>query len=190
MINFEKLGFKVEYGSKHNPHNALIYFSEGPYIELLSQAPVPSYVHFLLNILGKRPVARRFQRWKNTPEGFFGLCLENYEKDFTKEEEILSFYKQKYFITKSTRTDPSNRNLKWKLLFPYNLQLPFLMTYFNIDPKPKDFVHPNGVKEISSISFGTDASLIPIINELCDDDVLELHVGDGVKSLTYGEHSH
>ena len=30
---FEEEGFKVEYGSKHNPKNALIYFSEGPYIE-------------------------------------------------------------------------------------------------------------------------------------------------------------
>ncbi len=27
---FEKSGFKVEYGSKTKPHNALIYFSEGP----------------------------------------------------------------------------------------------------------------------------------------------------------------
>ncbi len=26
---FEKLGFNVEYGSKRNPHNALIYFFRG-----------------------------------------------------------------------------------------------------------------------------------------------------------------
>ena len=34
---FEEDGFKVEYGSKHNPKNALIYFSEGPYIEILEK---------------------------------------------------------------------------------------------------------------------------------------------------------
>ena len=34
---FEKSGFKVEYGSKTKPHNALIYFSEGPYIEILEK---------------------------------------------------------------------------------------------------------------------------------------------------------
>ena len=33
---FRDLGFHVEYGSKHNPQNALIYFSHGPYIELLA----------------------------------------------------------------------------------------------------------------------------------------------------------
>jgi hypothetical protein len=35
---FEKSGFKVEYGSKKKPHNALIYFSEGPYIEILEKS--------------------------------------------------------------------------------------------------------------------------------------------------------
>ena len=49
---FQNLGFKVEYGSKSKPHNALIYFSEGPYIELLHKAPVPIYVNIILRLLG------------------------------------------------------------------------------------------------------------------------------------------
>lgn len=28
------------------------------------------------------------------------------------------------------------------------MQLPFRMTYFNIDPKPVNFIHPNGIKRI------------------------------------------
>jgi len=32
---WRKKGFTVEYGRTKNPMNALIYFSEGPYIELL-----------------------------------------------------------------------------------------------------------------------------------------------------------
>ncbi len=27
---FKKKGFEVEYGTKKNPYNAIIYFSEGP----------------------------------------------------------------------------------------------------------------------------------------------------------------
>ena len=34
VTKFQNMGFKVEFGSKNKPHNALIYFSEGPYIEL------------------------------------------------------------------------------------------------------------------------------------------------------------
>ena len=179
------MGFKVELGSKNKPHNALIYFSEGPYIELLNKAPVPFYINLILRLLGKGKVAKRFKHWKNVKEGFFGLCLENYEVDFNKEEDILIKNGQKYFITKSSRIDPLNRILKWNLLFPYELKLPFLMTQFNVDPKPKSFIHPNGVKNIKCISFGTDEKLIPIIKELCDDEILELFVGKGIQSLTY-----
>jgi len=59
------------------------------------------------------------------------------------------------------------------------------MTYFNIDPKPKNFIHPNGIKEIKGISFGTSEKLIPLIKELCDDSILSLFVGDGVTNLVY-----
>jgi hypothetical protein len=59
------------------------------------------------------------------------------------------------------------------------------MTYFNIDPKPKNFVHPNGVKNIKSISFGTSEKFIPLIYELCDNEILKLFVGDGVQNMEY-----
>lgn len=185
VTKFQNMGFKVEFGSKNKPHNALIYFSEGPYIELLNKAPVPFYISLVLKLLGKGKVAKRFKYWKSVEEGFFGLCLENYEVDFKREEDILIKHGQKYFITKSSRRDPLNRILKWNLLFPYELKLPFLMTYFNINPKPKNLIHPNGVKKIKRISFGTDKNLIPIIEELCDDKILELVVGNGVHNLTY-----
>ena len=35
---FRDKGFNVEYGSKNKPKNALIYFSKGPYIELIQNA--------------------------------------------------------------------------------------------------------------------------------------------------------
>ena len=185
VVKFQNMGFKVEYGSKNKPHNALIYFSEGPYIELLNKAPLPFYINLILRLLGQRKVAERFVHWKNVKEGFFELCFENHETNFNKEEEILLKNGYNYFMTKSSRTDPANRILKWKLLFPYELKLPFLMTYFNCDPKPKNFIHPNGVRKIKSISLGTDENLIPVIKELCDDKLLELFVGKGVQSVTY-----
>ena len=57
------------------------------------------------------------------------------------------------------------------------------MTYFNINPKPKNFIHPNGVKKIKSISYSTEAKFIPILNELCDDDSLTLFAG--VTEISY-----
>ena len=59
------------------------------------------------------------------------------------------------------------------------------MTYFNTNPKPKNFIHPNGIKKIMSISFGTDDSLFPVVKDLCDDKILKLTRGNGIESVTY-----
>lgn len=183
--HFKSKGFEIEYGSKRNPHNALIYFSQGPYIEVLENVKLPPYAKLFLKLIGKHKVIDRLERWNKEKEGFIELCLENYNTDFKKEEEVLKKYKQGYFITKSKRLDPSNRLLKWKLLFPEEWRIPFLMTYFNIDPKPKKNNHPNGIKKIKIISYGTNAEFIPIINELCDDNILNLFIGDGFLNLEY-----
>ena len=182
---FRELGFHVEYGSKQEPHNALIYFSQGPYIELLANAPLSSFAKLALRVLGKRNVIERLGSWGEGPEGFFEICLENYRDDFRLEKEILDRYGETYFTTKSKRLDEKNRLLKWKLLFPDTLELPFLMTYFNIDPKPAEFVHPNGIKGIKNVSYGTDVEMFPMLEELCDDPILSWFEGRGFGAVEY-----
>ena len=154
-------------------------------LSLLENVNIPPYAKLFLKLIGKHKVIDRLERWNKEKEGFIELCLENYDTDFKKEEEVLKKYKQGYFVTKSKRLDPSNRLLKWKLLFPEERRIPFLMTYFNIAPKPKKNNHPNGIKKIKSISYGTNAGFIPIVNELCDDNILNLFIGDGVSNLEY-----
>lgn len=182
---FEKLGYKVVNGSRKKPHNALIYFSEGPYIELLEKAPVSSFLKVILRLLGKGKVVDRFNSWENSTQGFFEICLETNTTNFKKEEKILAKFEEGYFITNSKRIDVSNRVLKWKLLFPNQIKIPFLMTQFNINPKPKNFVHPNKIKRIKQISYSTEASIIPVINELCNDDILQLFIGKRDCKVTY-----
>ena len=182
---FEKLGYKVVNGSRKKPHNALIYFSEGPYIELLEKAPVSSFLKVILRLLGKGKVVDRFNSWENSTEGFFEICLENNTTNFKKEEKILAKFEEGYFITNSKRIDASNRVLKWKLLFPNQTKIPFLMTKFSENPKPKNFIHPNKVRKIQRILYGTQPQFIPLLTELCDDDTLQLFEGTGVKEVLY-----
>ena len=182
---FEKLGYKVVYGSRKKPHNALIYFSEGPYIELLEKAPVSSFLKAILRLLGKGKVVDRFNSWENSTEGFFEICLENNTTNFKKEKKILAKFKEGYFITNSKRIDASNRVLKWKLLFPNQIKIPFLMTKFSENPKPKNFIHPNKVRKIHRVSYGTQPQFIPLLTELCDDYTLQLFEGTGVKEVLY-----
>ena len=182
---FKKLGFNVEYGSRSKPHNALIYFSEGPYIELLEKAPISPFIKLILRLMGRGLLVERFNSWENAKEGFFEICLENETTNFEKEIRILNKFKEGFFVTRSKRIDPSHRVLTWKLLFPNQIKITFLMTKFSINPKPNNFVHPNKVKRIKKISYGTDLKFISILNELCDDDTLQLYEGHGVKNVFY-----
>ena len=185
FIEFEKSGFKVEYGSKTKPHNALIYFSEGPYIEILEKAPVSSFIKLILRLIGKGLLVERFNSWENAKEGFFEICLENDTTNFEKEIKILNKFKEDFFLTRSKRIDPSHRVLTWKLLFPNQIKIPFLMTPFNMNPKPKNFVHPNKINGIKQISYCTETNIIPVINELCNDDILQLSTGKRGCKVTY-----
>lgn len=189
LKSFKSKGFNVELGSAKNPHNALIYFSNGPYIELIEKAPITWYEIFILRLLGRGKVADRLLKWELQKEGYFEICFENYQTNFIKEKRILKKYQQKFFTTKSRRKDPKNRILRWKLLFPFESNLPFFMTFFNINPKPINFVHPNGILEIESVSFGTDANLMELINELCNDKVLKVYEGQGIKDVLFKKQS-
>lgn len=183
--DFKSQGFKVDYGSKYNPHNALIYFSKGPYIELVPRAPVSWFTKFILRIIGQSKLVDRFNIWDKSDIGFFEICLENYGNDFSIESEILKKNNEPFFITKSKRLDPDDRLLKWKLLFPMNIKLPFMMTYFNIDPKPKNFIHPNGIKRINKVSYSIDNSLILIFKKLCDDKTIQLVKQKGAMNVSF-----
>jgi hypothetical protein len=182
---FEEEGFKVEYGSKHSPKNALIYFSEGPYIEILEKAPISNFMMLLLRLIGKPHLVNRFKSWKNAQEGYFDICLENYSNNFDDEVRILNEHNENYFITNSSRLDPSNRFLKWKLLFPSNIHIPFFMTYFNINPKPQNFIHPNDVSRIDKVSYGMNSELRSIFCKLCSDETIDLVQKKGVHNVIF-----
>lgn len=178
-------GFVVEYGKEKNPYNALIYFSKGPYLELFQNSGMPGFIKGLLRVFGKGAMVNRMNHWEQAEEGLVGVAIENYEDNLDKELRILTENNQKYFSTRSKRLDTKGNHLKFTVAFPDEMKIPFFMTYFNIDPKPKNFIHPNGIQGIDSISFGTDKELISLINQLCDDSILKLYIGNGVKDIKF-----
>ena len=50
VADFEARGFAVEYGTAKRPYNALIYFSHGPYLELLARTGMPPLLGRLLSL--------------------------------------------------------------------------------------------------------------------------------------------
>ena len=109
------------------------------------------------------------------------VLLKQSKTDLKKEIAILQKYGIKSCGMPSRRIDTHGRDLRFRIASPAALDVPFLMTYFSVDPKPVDFVHPNGITEISKVVYGTDPARFTLIKELCDDERLELEAGNGIE---------
>ncbi len=176
MELWRKKGFTVEYGSK-GKRNALIFFSEGPYIELADVSSMNAFFSFILNLMGGQSFVKRVKQKEILDKDKGVFCIEKDPGDLEKE---ITFLKQKgedgFYFKQGKRKDLQGRLLTWKLFFPNNLGLPFLMTYFDNgqNPKPENYVHPNGVKRIKKLIYASDEKSITILKELLNDDCIEL----------------
>ncbi|QOC92836.1 VOC family protein [Micromonospora craniellae] len=179
-------GFTVEYGKAKNSSNALIYFAEGPYFELLGSTGMPGFAKQVFRLFGKGAFIDRLDAWDRAEEGLIGLALENDRLDIEQEQKILDEAKLTYLKGRSGRTDPKGRRIRFRGIFPDDMQLPVLSSTFNVDVRPPEgYVHPNGIKGIKGVAFGTRQELIPVIRRLCDDEGLTLFEGKGVKDVEF-----
>ena len=80
---WEAKGFVVEYGRREKPNNALIYFSQGPYIELLENTGIPIIAKIIAKLFGSPKNLARFFYWDECEAGWQGLCIE---KDSSSKE--------------------------------------------------------------------------------------------------------
>ena len=171
VADFKARGFAVEYGTVKRPYNALIYFSSGPYLELLARTGMPPLLGRLLALGPRRGVARRFLSWDRDPEGVCGLCLEG---DVSELEEGRTLLSGKGLRLKPKRVDPHGRELCYEVFFPDDVDLPFLMSHFSTDPRPRDFTHLNGIGSIAHVTYPMPERKWNTVLRLSDDDRLEL----------------
>ena len=81
------------------------------------------------------------------------------------------------------RTDTAGRELRYKCYFTHDYTMPFLMSYFETDPKPKNFVHPNGIKRVKKVTYQTSEKNASALAHLVDDDTLQVVLGEGSKII-------
>ena len=76
-------GFCRRIRQKEKPNNALIYFSQGSYIELLENTGIPIIAKVIAKLFGRPKNLERFFYWDECEEGWQGLCIE---KDSSSKE--------------------------------------------------------------------------------------------------------
>lgn len=171
--DFRARGFTVEYGRRRKPINALVYFSSGPYLELLARTGTPRVVKRLSAfVTGPRWRAiNRLAHWDECAEGLCGLCLEGDDAQFRSAVRALN---DDGLELGPHRTDTAGRTLRYRVFFPADQDLPFLMTHFSIDPRPPDATHPGGVRRIASVRLPVPETKHRLVRSLCEDDALVL----------------
>lgn len=181
---YRQKGFNVEYGKAKNPYNALIYFADGSYLELLWKTGMPAWANKLLRLFGKKAFISRINTWESADEGLIGVALESEPDEFEEAKKLLKNSGQKYFQFKGRRLDTKGRDLRFVGVMPDNMKIPFFGTC-NTDLKHEGFVHPNGVVGFKQVAFGTTEELLPLVTKLYDDDRVKFFIGDGVKDLEF-----
>ena len=125
-------------------------------------------------------VQKRFEYYNNAREGWIGFCIEKEPGDLKEE---IDYFKRNgidgLYADRAIRIDPEGRELKFKLFFPNEFNLPFLMSDFELNPRKDGFIHPNGVKSIKKLKYKTKIEFIELLENIVDDERLELVQTDG-----------
>lgn len=181
VTRWRNKGFVVEYGRCKNPNNALIYFSKGPYVELLETTGMPKILQKILALFGKKGAVKRFEEWEKGEDGWKGFCIENQKNDLRREvSELRNLKKTGFYLKNGKREDIYGRVLRYQCFFPNDLGLPFFMSSFSVNPKPENFVHPNGISHISKIVFSTNQEAVKVLKSFLKDDSVQVEVGEQV----------
>lgn len=182
-------GFTVEYGRLRKPYNAVVYFSEGPYIELLATTGMPKPIRWLFRLARRGSFVDRLEYWESHEPGWCGICLEKDPGALTPEITTL---KQAgingLYLQSLQRRDIHGRELRYSCFFPDDITMPFIMSDFTPNPRPQNYIHPNGIERIASISMVVKEDHTPLMDLLNENtQIVRITAGDStaIKDITY-----
>lgn len=180
---YRNLGFTVEYGRKEKPYNALIYFQEGPYIELINNMNMPWYIRIFLRLIGKKRFMQGMINQENESEGFIRICFECEKSELEKICSLYRKYRKNIMKIKVKRVDTKGRKLQCQTIFPEEEKIPFVRTPFENNYKIENASHPNGAKRIISVEYGINDDDQNLLHEMNNDKILKLKQGTGISHV-------
>jgi len=177
---FKELGFNVSFGKKNNPYNALIYFQDKTYIEIIENMNMSKPSEILLKLFGMKDFVKGLKKMESMDEGFIRFSFHVSDemildiKGFCEDE-----FKLKTCIVNTKRNDVMGNKLKCKCLFPYNSDLPFFNTNLIGCNKLWEIKHSNNIIGIESIKYSAEGLEYDFINKFNGDNFININYGKG-----------
>ena len=174
---FEKEGFFVEYGSKKNPHNAIIHFPDGSYVEIIQNMGFTKFLSWMLKRMGYGRFVEGMMRQQNGPQGYIRISFDNEDETFSTEKPIYEKNGLETVVVPVKRKDINGNILRCKCLFPYDERYPFIKSRFTGE-STETVRHPNGAIGIDKIDYYVTQKEADFIKDLGGCGQLNIHIGE------------
>jgi catechol 2,3-dioxygenase-like lactoylglutathione lyase family enzyme len=170
--DFTELGFTVEYGSDPaRAHNALLWFAEGPFIELFELHHAARMLRWPFAAGFGRAAGDRLARWARPGEGWRDLALETDDLTLAGTRAALRAAGVPVSrVVKGRRTRPDGQLVRYQFLCPRPHRLPFVVSAYDPPQRPAQVEHPNGVCGIAQVRMGVEAADRPVFDALIGGD--------------------
>ena len=184
VARFRRQGFDVEYGQPRRPRNAVIYFSTGPYLEIISGVRMPRAVRAYLRMLGHHRMVAVSDSVAQQPEGYSRIVLEAEREEFAGLAGICREHGLRTLTPTISRKDVHGRRLSCRCLVPDDWGVPMFVTPFATDTH-RGAAHPNGITRIDQIVFEGSAAAVDICRRSGAGDGLRCRLGAGEISVGF-----
>lgn len=155
ILDFKKLGFSVTKASNTSP-NALIWFEEGPFIELLGMKPIMKAAGVFMFLKYGRSMLGKWNKWTSRTEGILDFAVEPKDK---KIAQIKNFPQIKQYIDSLdiessevitwSRKPVYGEKVYYSYITLYPSGLPFVVSDYSYPQRPEHIVHPNGANRLA-----------------------------------------
>lgn len=185
--HFRSLGFSVSFGKKKNPYNALIYFQDKTYIELIENMNLTKFVEIFLYLIGKKDFVNGLKKMEKMNEGFIRFSFHINEKIIESIKNIcVNEFGEKVCIVNVKRSDVADNKLSCSCVFPYDSTFPFFNTRLKGNENLWNIKHPNKIIGIKSISYATTGKEYDFIKKFNDEGFIKLiHGKGGIGSINF-----
>jgi len=147
-------GFTFAWGSAPSvAHNALVWFDEGPFLELF----VPASLDAPAAGTSLSPaIAGRFRRWAAAPDGWCDVALESDAKDLDATlARLAAAGVAAAALPRMSRTNPDGSVVSWAGLCPVDDDLPFAVSAYSEPQRPARTAHNNGANRVEQVIVAT-----------------------------------
>jgi len=170
--DFAGAGFSVEWGSDpRRARNALIWFSQGPFIELFEVPPAYGMLRWPFTVLYGRAAGERLARWTRSGRGWCDVALETDATDLAPARAALRAAGVNVSrVIEGSRTRPDGQRVRYQLLMPLSARLPFVVSAYDPPQRPQRVVHTNGAQQIARVHLAVSAADRRRYDALAGDD--------------------